>query len=311
MGDVARDAVARAARSRRGAAGDGLCDRADRLPGLRRRRLRKVVLPRPDARDVRGLEAAVGDELSARARCRRRPGVKVQPTPIYETLAMGLVAWWLWRMRDRFRPGALFALYMVLSGIERLLVEFLRRNHRIALGLTAPQLESIALMILGALWLEWMRRHGGVGAGPAGRRPPRVRSPRPSMSNQLAANSAKRSLKVFRGLPIDGLRYARDQGVHRWVRHGRLAARGRRDDVRARERGRRVPRLAAGRRGRHARTGCGPCSRTRSCRARHAPSAGCSPQRQPAATAAAGTARRPRARPAPADRAGGSHVAAA
>jgi phosphatidylglycerol:prolipoprotein diacylglycerol transferase len=35
------------------------------------------------------------------------PGVRVQPTPIYETLAMGLIAWWLWRMRDRFRPGGL------------------------------------------------------------------------------------------------------------------------------------------------------------------------------------------------------------
>ena len=52
------------------------------------------------------------------------PGVRVQPTPIYETLAMGLVAWWLWRMRDRYRPWALFAFYLLLSGIERLLVEF-------------------------------------------------------------------------------------------------------------------------------------------------------------------------------------------
>ncbi|MBV9310890.1 MAG: prolipoprotein diacylglyceryl transferase, partial [Solirubrobacterales bacterium] len=58
------------------------------------------------------------------------PGVKVQPTPIYETLSMGLIAWWLWRMRDEFRPGALFAFYLVLSGTERLLVEFVRRNHR-------------------------------------------------------------------------------------------------------------------------------------------------------------------------------------
>src|SRR5436305_13267155 len=81
------------------------------------------------------------------------PGVKVQPTPVYETLAMGLVAWWLWRMRDQFRPGALFAFYLLLSGLERLLVELVRRNHRVAIGLTAPQLESIALMIAGAIWL--------------------------------------------------------------------------------------------------------------------------------------------------------------
>src|SRR6266516_2694814 len=52
------------------------------------------------------------------------PGVRVQPTPIYETLAMGLVALWLWRARDRYRSGILFAFYLVLAGLERLLVEF-------------------------------------------------------------------------------------------------------------------------------------------------------------------------------------------
>ncbi len=97
------------------------------------------------------------------------PGVRVQPTPIYETLAMGLVAWWLWRMRDRFRPGALFALYLLLSGLERLLIEFLRRNHRVLAGLTAPQLESIGLMIIGALWLWFLNRRGGLRADGARR----------------------------------------------------------------------------------------------------------------------------------------------
>jgi phosphatidylglycerol:prolipoprotein diacylglycerol transferase len=90
------------------------------------------------------------------------PGVKVQPTPIYETLSMGLVAWWLWRMRDRFRPGALFAFYLLLSGTERLLVEFIRRNHRVWEGLTVPQLESVALMVLSAIWLAILMRRGGL-----------------------------------------------------------------------------------------------------------------------------------------------------
>jgi phosphatidylglycerol:prolipoprotein diacylglycerol transferase len=91
------------------------------------------------------------------------PGVRVQPTPIYETVAMGLVAWGLWRLRDRFRPGVLFALYLVLSGAERLLVEFVRRNHRVVAGLTAPQLESIGLLVIGMIWLVWMERNGGLG----------------------------------------------------------------------------------------------------------------------------------------------------
>jgi phosphatidylglycerol:prolipoprotein diacylglycerol transferase len=89
-------------------------------------------------------------------------GVTVLPTPIYETLSMGIVAWWLWRMRDAFRPGALFAFYLLLSGLERLLVEFIRRNHRVALGLTVPQFESIALMVLGLAWLAFLASHGGV-----------------------------------------------------------------------------------------------------------------------------------------------------
>ena len=40
----------------------------------------------------------------------------VHPTPIYETLSMGLIAYLLWRLRDRFRAGVLFAIYFVLAG---------------------------------------------------------------------------------------------------------------------------------------------------------------------------------------------------
>ena len=90
------------------------------------------------------------------------PNVSVQPTPIYETLAMGLVAWMLWRWRDSVRPGALFALYLILSGVERLLVEFIRRNQEILAGLTAPQLESVGLMVVGAVWLAALGRSGGL-----------------------------------------------------------------------------------------------------------------------------------------------------
>ncbi|HVW17501.1 MAG TPA: prolipoprotein diacylglyceryl transferase family protein, partial [Solirubrobacteraceae bacterium] len=64
---------------------------------------------------------------------------RVQPTPIYETLAMGLVTWALWRWRDRLRPGALFAWYLVGAGAERLVVEFWRRNAVAVAGLTGPQ----------------------------------------------------------------------------------------------------------------------------------------------------------------------------
>jgi phosphatidylglycerol:prolipoprotein diacylglycerol transferase len=73
----------------------------------------------------------------------------VHPTPIYETLAMGIVAMILWSQRDRLGGGRLFALYLVLAGIERLLVEFIRRNKDVALGLTLPQLLSIGMIAFG------------------------------------------------------------------------------------------------------------------------------------------------------------------
>ena len=92
------------------------------------------------------------------------PGVQVHPTPIYETVTMCLLALLLWNLRDRVRPGVIFALYLLGSGLERLLVEFIRRNAEVFAGLTAPQLESVAAMIVGALWLGVLVRRGGTAA---------------------------------------------------------------------------------------------------------------------------------------------------
>ena len=91
------------------------------------------------------------------------PGVTVHPTPIYETLVMGLIAWLLWNLRDRVRPGVLFALWLLLAGLERFLVELVRRNDIAALGLTLPQLQSLAMIIGALIWLAVVfRRHGSV-----------------------------------------------------------------------------------------------------------------------------------------------------
>ncbi|MEA2493826.1 MAG: phosphatidylglycerol---prolipoprotein diacylglyceryl transferase [Thermoleophilaceae bacterium] len=77
--------------------------------------------------------------------------IEVHPTPIYETLAMGMVALVLWQLRDRLGGGRLFALYLVLAGVERLLVEFIRRNDSVVAGLTLPQLLSLAMIAGGAV----------------------------------------------------------------------------------------------------------------------------------------------------------------
>jgi phosphatidylglycerol---prolipoprotein diacylglyceryl transferase len=86
----------------------------------------------------------------------------VHPTPVYETLTMGLVAVLLWRWRHRWRPGTLFALYLVLAGAERFLVEFLRRNEPGLLGLTQPQWIAAVMVAIGAAGLVALSRRGAV-----------------------------------------------------------------------------------------------------------------------------------------------------
>jgi phosphatidylglycerol---prolipoprotein diacylglyceryl transferase len=87
---------------------------------------------------------------------------RVHPTPVYESLAMGLVAWLLWTLRDRLAPGLLFALYLVLSGLERFLVEFIRRNDEVWAGLTVPQIESLVLIVIGLAWIAVVSRRRAV-----------------------------------------------------------------------------------------------------------------------------------------------------
>jgi phosphatidylglycerol:prolipoprotein diacylglycerol transferase len=84
----------------------------------------------------------------------------VHPTPIYETLTMGLVAYLLWRLRDRFQTGVLFSLYLMFAGTERFLVEFIRRNDHVFLGLTQAQLISLGMIAAGAAWMVVKARRG-------------------------------------------------------------------------------------------------------------------------------------------------------
>jgi phosphatidylglycerol---prolipoprotein diacylglyceryl transferase len=88
---------------------------------------------------------------------------RVHPTPIYELIAACAIAWILWRLgtqqltarraSDSLRPGSVFAAYLVLTGVARFLVEFIRINPRSFLGLTNAQAASAASVIAGAaLW---------------------------------------------------------------------------------------------------------------------------------------------------------------
>jgi phosphatidylglycerol---prolipoprotein diacylglyceryl transferase len=102
----------------------------------------------------------------------------VHPTPVYESVFMGLAAIVLWRLRDRFRAGILFALYLVIAGFERFMVEFVRRNPDSALGLTQAQLTSVAMVLIGGIWIAVIAGRGEL-RRPA---PPRFADPEASVS---------------------------------------------------------------------------------------------------------------------------------
>jgi phosphatidylglycerol:prolipoprotein diacylglycerol transferase len=74
---------------------------------------------------------------------------RVHPTPVYETLAGLIIFAVLWRLRQRVAPLRLFGVYLALAGAERLLVEFIRRNEEVLLGLTQPQLFALAMLVVG------------------------------------------------------------------------------------------------------------------------------------------------------------------
>jgi phosphatidylglycerol:prolipoprotein diacylglycerol transferase len=90
------------------------------------------------------------------------PGVHVHPTQLYESAAsLVIFALLVWVLGPRFRrEGPLIFVYAVLGGIERFLVEFIRTNEPVALGLTQQQWISIALVVVGAVGTWWFATRG-------------------------------------------------------------------------------------------------------------------------------------------------------
>ena len=99
------------------------------------------------------------------------PGVTVHPAPLYEILVMIVVFIVLYRMARKPQPGwYVFGWFLILSGAERFLVEFVRRNPDWFLSLTQPQWVAVGGAILGTV-LVWRTR----GGSPAQITPPTAR----------------------------------------------------------------------------------------------------------------------------------------
>jgi len=84
---------------------------------------------------------------------------RVHPTPIYEFLASLVIFWALWKLgvhwikQGSVADGKVFAVYLLLSGVARFLVEFIRINPRSFFGMTNAQTASLAGIILGVILL--------------------------------------------------------------------------------------------------------------------------------------------------------------
>jgi len=76
--------------------------------------------------------------------------ITVHPAPIYEFILAIILFLILWRLRkNNYADGKIFMIYLIFYGTARLLVEFIRLNPRIFIGLTEAQLISIILIIIG------------------------------------------------------------------------------------------------------------------------------------------------------------------
>jgi phosphatidylglycerol:prolipoprotein diacylglycerol transferase len=117
---------------------------------------------------------------------------RVHPTPIYELIVAVFIFWWLWKLggrqarvatkaetasgvkvgdhstqkqlkrsavnKNRWPPrGEVFAQYLILTGVARFLVEFIRINPRSFFGMTNAQAAALASVLIGAA-LMWRGR---------------------------------------------------------------------------------------------------------------------------------------------------------
>lgn len=84
--------------------------------------------------------------------CNRLP-MPVFPTPIYEIIVCLLLFAFLWSIRKKIKiPGRMFAIYLVLNGIERFFIEQIRVNtkyHFLGLNPTQAEIISFGLIVAG------------------------------------------------------------------------------------------------------------------------------------------------------------------
>ncbi len=91
---------------------------------------------------------------------------RVHPTPIYEFLIWVLIAVILWRMGKKALngevAGKIFSCYLILTGVARFLIEFIRINPRSFFGMSNAQTASLFSIILGIVLLLRVKSPAGT-----------------------------------------------------------------------------------------------------------------------------------------------------
>lgn len=86
----------------------------------------------------------------------------VFPTPLYESIACILLFYVLWMVRKKIKqPGVFFSLYILLNGIERLLIEQIRVNTKYHIGtyeITQAEIIATVFIVLGAWGIYYFKK---------------------------------------------------------------------------------------------------------------------------------------------------------
>ncbi len=84
----------------------------------------------------------------------------LHPTPIYEFIGALIIFFILWKLRkNNWADGKLFMIYLILSGLARFFVEFLRLNPRILFGLSEAQVISVVLIFIGSIGVYYFTKN--------------------------------------------------------------------------------------------------------------------------------------------------------
>ncbi len=92
----------------------------------------------------------------------------VHPTQLYEIIIMSIVFVFIWKIRKKAKPaGWLFSVYLILAGLERFFIEFIRSTTPSPVpGLSVAQLMALVIVAIGAIKLYRLHSSGETSEEP-------------------------------------------------------------------------------------------------------------------------------------------------